>query len=345
MKRNRNQDNNRALDAPSKRVRNQKKINNNESGHSWDSWYGGIDPYSIPENDRTNNKHLNKDYPNIDPYMIRGKFKIHGKIGSGAQGRVFIGSKENEMDFAIKVSVEKQLGNSSSVLEEYNLLKHLQENDENIKNGTPEVMTKAKHCDYHMFVMKRFGPSVESEISRITNPLMRANYAANVGLRILSTLKSIHEQGVIHGDVKPENMVVGINNNQPSVYLIDFGLASRFRGENGLWLPQTVGDSFIGTAIYASVSTHFGHTRGPADDLISLGYSVAEMMNNGLPWSTINTTNTASIGTYKKNTPIQRVCKGAASPLIKFFAELQALEWGTMPPYESLERCLKRVLE
>lgn len=344
MKRNRIQENNCASDVPSQQVKRRRNINSNESGHSWDSWYGGVDPYSIPENDRTNNKHLEKDFPNIDPYTIQGQFKIHGKIGSGAQGRVFICSKRNVMNLAIKVSVEKQRGRRSSIVEEFDLLMRLRKNEKS-PICIPEAITMVKHCDYHMLIMTRFGPSIKSEIRRITNPLMRANYAANVGIRILSTLKSIHEQGFIHGDVKPENMVVGINRNQPSVYLIDFGLAGRFRGKNGLWLPQTTGDTFLGTALYASLNTHFGYRRGPADDLISLGYSVAEMMNNGLPWSSLNSLTNASIAICKHNTPIQRVCKGAAYPLIKFFSELQRLEWGTMPPYELLERCLKRILD
>lgn len=52
---------------------------------------------------------------------------------------------------------------------------------------------------------------------------------------------------------------MGISNNQNIVYIIDFGLAKRFRDpKTGLHIPYRDGKSLIGTARYASIFTHLG---------------------------------------------------------------------------------------
>lgn len=64
---------------------------------------------------------------------------------------------------------------------------------------------------------------------------------------------------IIHRDIKPDNFLMGISKNQNIVYIIDFGLAKRFRDpKTGLHIPYRDGKSLIGTARYASIFTHLG---------------------------------------------------------------------------------------
>jgi eukaryotic-like serine/threonine-protein kinase len=86
---------------------------------------------------------------------------------------------------------------------------------------------------------------------------------------ILGALEFLHQSGVIHGDVKPSNLLM---DPQGRVKLGDFGLARRASNEGGSLLK--------GTTKYMApetVSEQFGAV-GPASDLYSLGFSAFELI-------------------------------------------------------------------
>jgi len=85
----------------------------------------------------------------------------------------------------------------------------------------------------------------------------------------LNALNFLHANGVIHGDVKPSNMLI---DPQGRVKLGDFGLARRASNEQGSLLKGTT--KYMAPEL---VSNQFGPV-GPASDLYSLGFSAYEMM-------------------------------------------------------------------
>jgi len=88
----------------------------------------------------------------------------------------------------------------------------------------------------------------------------------------LSALQFLHTNGVIHGDVKPSNMLL---DQQRRVKLGDFGLARRASNEEGSLLKGTT--KYMAPEL---VSNQFGPV-GPASDLYSLGFSAYELMCGG----------------------------------------------------------------
>lgn len=85
----------------------------------------------------------------------------------------------------------------------------------------------------------------------------------------LNGLQFLHVNGVIHGDVKPANILVDARNR---VVLGDFGLARRASSEEGSLLKGTT--KYMAPEL---VSNQFGAV-GPASDLYSLGFSAYELM-------------------------------------------------------------------
>lgn len=85
----------------------------------------------------------------------------------------------------------------------------------------------------------------------------------------LSALQFLHSNGVIHGDVKPSNMLV---DPQARVKLGDFGLARRAASEEGSLLKGTT--KYMAPEL---VTPQFGPI-GPASDIYSLGFSAYELM-------------------------------------------------------------------
>ena len=103
-----------------------------------------------------------------------------------------------------------------------------------------------------------------AETSPIDLDFLRASLAC-----CLNALSFLHANGVIHGDVKPSNMLVDA---QGRVKLGDFGLARRASSEQGSLLKGTT--KYMAPEL---VSDQFGPV-GPASDLYSLGFSAYELM-------------------------------------------------------------------
>ena len=85
-------------------------------------------------------------------------------------------------------------------------------------------------------------------------------------------LQFAHEQGVVHRDVKPENLMVTSRakpSTHPHVYVMDFGLARAVRGDSSL----TVSGAIVGTPAYMPPEQAAGELRlvGPGSDVYSLG--------------------------------------------------------------------------
>ncbi|MBL8849196.1 MAG: serine/threonine protein kinase [Planctomycetaceae bacterium] len=85
----------------------------------------------------------------------------------------------------------------------------------------------------------------------------------------LRALKYLHERGVIHGDIKPGNMMI---DHRKRVKLGDFGLARRVSDDDGSLLKGTA--KYIAPEV---VSDEFGDV-GPHSDLYALGFSAYELM-------------------------------------------------------------------
>jgi serine/threonine-protein kinase len=85
----------------------------------------------------------------------------------------------------------------------------------------------------------------------------------------LNALQFMHEHGIVHGDIKPTNLMVDRNHR---VKLGDFGIARRLQGDDGSVIKGTT--KYIAPEV---LSDQFG-TVGPHSDLYSLGFTAYELM-------------------------------------------------------------------
>lgn len=78
-----------------------------------------------------------------------------------------------------------------------------------------------------------------------------------IGIQIITRLEQIHRKGFVHRDIKANNFMTGCAEDKKTVYIIDFGLAKRFRDlKTGQHIAIKGGKSLVGTARYASIASH-----------------------------------------------------------------------------------------
>lgn len=99
-----------------------------------------------------------------------------------------------------------------------------------------------------------------------------------VALPIAEALGAAHEQGIVHRDVKPANVLV---TDEGRVKLADFGLA-RFR-ELDQDVTRTAG--VVGTVAYMSPEQANGGEVGPTSDVFSFGVLAYELLTGRLPFN------------------------------------------------------------
>jgi casein kinase 1 len=76
----------------------------------------------------------------------------------------------------------------------------------------------------------------------------------------------MHELGYVHNDIKLDNILVGFKD--PSLlYLIDFGLSTRFINEDGSHTEKENLASFCGNFIFASLNSCRGNNKSRRDDI------------------------------------------------------------------------------
>lgn len=93
----------------------------------------------------------------------------------------------------------------------------------------------------------------------ISVTLFNMNSFSLLVLLQISRIEYIHSKNFIHRDVKPDNFLMGLGKKGNLVYIIDFGLAKKYRdARTHQHIPYRENKNLTGTARYASINTHLG---------------------------------------------------------------------------------------
>ena len=206
-----------------------------------------------------------------------GKYKIIGEIGSGGMAMVYLGHDEVlDRHVAIKV-----------------LHPHLMSDTEAVQRFQREATTAANlsHAniveiyDYsgeetgkRQFIVMEYieGKSLAQFLARTS--IRFSELGAAVGLQIAKALQHAHNAGVVHRDLKPDNIM--IRNSDGRIKLTDFGIARLLAGQN-LTITATV----LGSPAYMSPEIIEGTEVDTKSDIFSLGILLYEMVTGQLPFA------------------------------------------------------------
>lgn len=213
--------------------------------------------------------------------LIAGRYRLLAKLGHGGMGTVWR-AKDETVDREVAVK-------------EPRVPEHLPERER--ANAFERMRREARAAarldhpavvDVHDVAVVEDQPWIVMELVRgrslgdaLQEGTLSAREAARIGLEVLGALEAAHAAGILHRDVKPDNVLLG---RYDRVVLTDFGIA-QIEGETNL----TDTGGFVGSPEYIAPERVLGQRPGPASDLWSLGVVLYAATEGVSPFRRSNT--------------------------------------------------------
>ncbi|KAL6334925.1 hypothetical protein AAG906_023730 [Vitis piasezkii] len=271
-------------------------------------------------------------------------YRMERKLGKGGFGQVYVGRRVSPinpsdrttgpgaLEVALKFEHRSSKGCNYGPPYEWQVYNTL-----GGSHGVPRVHFKGRQGDYYVMVMDMLGPSLW-DVWNNNSHTMSIEMVACIAIEAISILEKMHSRGYVHGDVKPENFLLGPPGtaDEKKLFLVDLGLATRWRETTtGLHVDYDQRpDVFRGTVRYASVHAHLGRTGSRRDDLESLAYTLIFLLRGRLPWQGYQGENKGFLVCKKKMaTSPEALCCFCPMPFRQFVEYVVNLKFDEEPNY------------
>ncbi|KAM9228864.1 casein kinase I isoform 1-T1 [Dugong dugon] len=272
---------------------------------------------------------------------VGNKYRLGRKIGSGSFGDIYLGANiASGEEVAIKLECVKTKHPQLHI--ESKFYKMMQGGV-----GIPSIKWCGAEGDYNVMVMELLGPSLE-DLFNFCSRKFSLKTVLLLADQMISRIEYIHSKNFIHRDVKPDNFLMGLGKKGNLVYIIDFGLAKKYRdARTHQHIPYRENKNLTGTARYASINTHLGIEQSRRDDLESLGYVLMYFNLGSLPWQGLKAATKRQkyerISEKKMSTPIEVLCKGYPSEFSTYLNFCRSLRFDDKPDYSYLRQLFRNL--
>lgn len=228
--------------------------------------------------------------------MLAERYRLVRVIGRGASSLVFYaedmmikGEDGNPLPVAIKI-LDKDSGdykmNSKSFRTEIHAVVGIPTNPHVVA-----IKDVSFHEDEHFIVMEYVSGKTLKQYIEEKNGMLSPREIVSISLQILQALRLAHESGVIHRDIKPQNIMIERADvvgkqvdipggaDMPFVKLADFGIA--LLPDEDLFVMK---DKGVGTVHYISPEQASGGRVDQRTDIYSLGVVMYEMATGNVPF-------------------------------------------------------------
>jgi len=272
---------------------------------------------------------------------IAGKYRLGRKIGGGSFGDIYLASDVNTNE-EVAVKLEHIKTKHPQLHIESKFYKVMQGGV-----GIPEVKCYGIEGEYNVMAMELLGPSLE-DLFNFCNRKLSLKTVLLLADQLISRIEFIHGKNFIHRDMKPDNFLMGLGKKGNLVYVIDFGLAKKFRDQRThQHIPYRENKNLTGTARYTSINTHLGIEQSRRDDMEALGYILIYFLQGTLPWQGLRAKTKAQkyekISEKKLSTPVEELCKGTPAEFATYQSYVRSLRFEEKPDYAYLRQLIRNL--
>ena len=267
------------------------------------------------------------------------KYKAIKKLGEGSFGKVYK-AEYNDENYAIKMEHKTK---EQGLLElEATIMSYLK------GPNIPYIKSYGYSGDFNVLVMQLLDKSLEDLINKYST--FSTKTVAMLGFQMVNILQYIHDRHIIHRDIKPDNFVMGAKEDNAKLYILDFGLAKKYRSSRTLiQCPYIKKKKLTGTARYASIHALEAYEQSRRDDLESVGYVLMYFLRGNLPWQGLKVRSKEDrykkILERKKETSSEDLCKNYPHEFFEYVDYTRNLEYEENPDYDFLRQKFKDVLK
>ncbi len=241
--------------------------------------------------------------------LVAGRYRVIGRVGAGGNGVVHLAFREDapERPWALKLLPKgarpQEVGRFRREALANSLFAHPGALEVDGAGQTPE--------GEHYLAMEFFDGHDLAHVLEERGRLP-ARRALRIARQVLEVLEAAHAQGVIHRDVKPENILV--SDDLERTRLMDFGIALlRSLGEFDDRVFHTVGPDVVGTPRYMSPEQAASEALTPTSDLYSLGLVLYEALSGAFPFEAETPLGFLACHITEDPAPLTRACPEAAA--------------------------------
>ncbi|MBA3451506.1 MAG: serine/threonine protein kinase [Deltaproteobacteria bacterium] len=211
-----------------------------------------------------------------------GEYLVEGFLGAGAMGEVYagihpvIGKK-----VAIKI-LKREVGSSPDGAERFK--REARAVNQIDHPNVIDIFSFGRIDDGRLYLVMDL---VEGRSLRkaLADGSLDVDTALDVLAQIADALDAAHARGVVHRDLKPDNVMLG-SGAPPKVYVLDFGLAKLVTPADAVAPASmlTGQGTWLGTPGYMAPEQWSADGAGPASDRYSLGVMAFELLSGSLPF-------------------------------------------------------------
>jgi len=261
--------------------------------------------------------------------LINKKYLLLEKIGEGSFGCIYKGKHIRTNEF-VAIKVEKNDCNTKILKREALIYQYINNN-----NYTPQIKWFGKDIVNHYMVINLLGGSLKEKLQ--VDGSFSLIKTLEIGLQMIEIIEFIHNKGLIHRDIKPDNFLYDTDNYN-KIYIIDFGFCKNFI-VNNQHIREKKLHNIIGSFNYASINSHELNELSRRDDLESIGYMLLFLYLNTLPWKNEGR---ETIKQMKMN--ITNDTATIPDVFIKFLKYSKSLTFVETPDYNYIKNILKTML-
>ena len=229
--------------------------------------------------------------------LVDGRYRINARIGHGGMAEVYEATDIiNKRKVAIKLIREDVMKNP------INLRRF--ENEATIASSLkhPNIVQVYNHgtIEGRPYIANEYitGETLKNMLDRRGGAIPIAE-AVGYMIQLTSALFYAHQHGIIHRDVKPENIYVMVDG---SIKLGDFGIAQADGFDDGL----TKADEIVGSVHYLAPEISLGKPASIQSDIYSSGVTFYELLTGRVPFDKDSAINVAVAHVKEKFPPVKK---------------------------------------